>query len=590
MALLSKLTSKLTLNLDEFRSGFSKARRMVNNFAGSDLAQGAVKIAKWGAAAGAAAAVGLAVVVHKNAEAIDATAKLSDQLGIQTEELIKLRYAAQLSGTENEAFDKSLAKMNRNITEAVSGTGEAASALAALGLDPGQLAAMAPDEQFKTVAESLKGVKSQSDRVALSYKIFGKEGVGLISTLNLGRDGLKQAGDEAERLGIVFNRVDAAKVEAANDAITRVQMKITGAGQALTIGLAPYIEAAANQLLGLGGDGQQMAERIVGGVEWVAGTVAKLSDWLDLLKAGWKFLQGAATTALYGSIKPLTLLIEGVEWLYNKISDSETHFGDGFKLLADNMQGAADQAFKDAGESLDNFMAGKNSAAVKAAFDGIRAEAQKNAEALAKSAQNGAMPGVESQLAALDEKAEKAKKLADALADIDKQVKLAGKSEIDVKLAGLDELGATNAQLEETRKKLEKIDSINAAQDRAKQIKDLMEGLASDVRTFGLTDSEKKLLDLEALGATNDQLREAKDLMDQLASLEKEAPTLGGPSELVFANSARAQQLAFQASRGQARAQDPVPKRSLEAQQRMAKLLESIDRNTKPTAEEEVSL
>ncbi len=66
------------------------------------------RMAKVGAVMTVAAAAGLAYMVKRQMDAIDVIAKLSDRLGIATEDLVGLQHAASISGVSTESLNKSL--------------------------------------------------------------------------------------------------------------------------------------------------------------------------------------------------------------------------------------------------------------------------------------------------------------------------------------------------------------------------------------------------------------------------------------------------------------------------------------------------
>lgn len=182
------------------------------------------------------------------AQAIDSLAKFSRQIGMSTENLAGLRHAAQLTGVETRTLDMGLQRMTRRIAEAAKGTGEAKTAIKELGLDAKRLAEAGPGAAFSAIADALKGVESQSDKVRLAFKLFDSEGVALVNTLALGSIGLAKYQREARSLGLTVSREAAAKVEEMNDAITRTTASVRGLGRELMVALAPAIQTAADEM------------------------------------------------------------------------------------------------------------------------------------------------------------------------------------------------------------------------------------------------------------------------------------------------------------------------------------------------------
>jgi len=150
----------------------------------------AATAAKWGAAAVAAGAAATAALVRSGLESVDALAKTSDKLGVTTQALASLRFAAEQTGVETNKFDVALQRFTRRLADAASGTGPAVKAFDALGLSAQQLIKLSPDQALAKVADQMNKVENQSQRVSLAFKLFDSEGVDLVNTLKLGSDGL----------------------------------------------------------------------------------------------------------------------------------------------------------------------------------------------------------------------------------------------------------------------------------------------------------------------------------------------------------------------------------------------------------------
>lgn len=230
---------------DQFNRKIDKAQQKVGGF-GDSVGRMAKTSAVGLAALGAAAAASLGVLVAQSLQTNDALAKTADSLGITTEALAGLRHAADLTGVSQEKLDKSVQVMTKNIAEAAIGIGEARTAMSGLGLDAQALAKLSPDQQFAKIAGAMGDVTNSGERVRIAMKLFGEEGAGLINTLKLGETGLAAMAKEAEVLGISVSRVDAAKMEAANDAMTRAGGVVKGLGNEVAAKVAPLITGVAN--------------------------------------------------------------------------------------------------------------------------------------------------------------------------------------------------------------------------------------------------------------------------------------------------------------------------------------------------------
>ena len=243
---------------------------------GNSAAAATVKIAKIGAAfatAGVAAGIALTKMSMQN---VDALAKVSDRLGIATQSLAGLQHAANLAGVENATLEKSLVKLAVGVSDAADGTGIAKDAFIELGLSAALLEKMPVDQQMLKVADAMQGVELQADKVRLATELFGSRGVAVLNMLGGGSENLAKVAKEANHLGIAINRVDAAKIELANDAVTRAKGVFTGLGNQLATAFSPIIDDVATKFYqsaldakGFGDIGQDVAEALVNGFGFV---------------------------------------------------------------------------------------------------------------------------------------------------------------------------------------------------------------------------------------------------------------------------------------------------------------------------------
>lgn len=192
----------------------SKAGGLVKGFASSigGLAGLAAPLA--GALTGVVAAVkGIAEVGQAFGE-IDEIAKSAQKFGVTTEQMVGLQHAAELSGVSVEQLDSAMKKAARNGTS------------------------------LEAIADKIAATSDPTERANIAFKALGKSGQDMIPLLSGGSEALRQMMDEGNRLA-GFSGVDAAKVEAANDAITRMKLAFTGIARDLAIELAPAVEMIA---------------------------------------------------------------------------------------------------------------------------------------------------------------------------------------------------------------------------------------------------------------------------------------------------------------------------------------------------------
>ena len=312
------------LATDKTARAFASVKGGLVSVSKSAIAVGA-RVAKVGAAMTAATvAAGIALTKTSMAN-VDALAKTADKIGVTTEALAGLQHAAELTGVSTETMNMALQRMTRRVAEAALGTGEAVKALKELRIDAGALVKLPLDKQMEVVADAMQGVGTQADRVRLAMKLFDSEGVALVNTLAGGSVGLQEMAAEAEHLGIAISRVDAAQIEAANDAVTRAKGVFTGLGNQLATAFSPIIKEVADnfRLAALdsaefGNVGQQVADYLVksyASVQDKLFEVTKFLLWAKMVTFEWAASFAEVGAAVNRVLSPVESLIRMYNWI-----------------------------------------------------------------------------------------------------------------------------------------------------------------------------------------------------------------------------------------------------------------------------------
>lgn len=202
------------------------------------------------ALAGLAGVGGLGALAVSSANTADALAKSADKLGTTTEALAGLHLATKLyTSSGAPAMDEALTKATKRLGEfnAIGG-GAAAQWLKKLNLDTQELAALAPDQLFSRYAESIRGLNDRGQQMAAISALMGDESRQLIGIIDAGSDAIESSMQKAIAYGTAISRVDAAQIEAANDAFTQMQESLKGVGTTLAVELSPHVKEIAGEL------------------------------------------------------------------------------------------------------------------------------------------------------------------------------------------------------------------------------------------------------------------------------------------------------------------------------------------------------
>lgn len=290
---LGALVIEIEARTAKLKSDMGRAERLVKISAqkikvASQAASNALSKIGIGAAAGT---VALAALYKKTSENIDETAKFADVIGLTTEQLSGYRLAANITGSEIGQLNTGLTRLQKNIGDAEAGLATAVREFDRLGIAVSDLRGLSTDEQIKLIADRFKQLPSTIDRSSVALNLFGRSGISLSKLLNEGSEGINRFQQEAKDLGLAFSRVDAAKIEEANDAFTRAQAISTGFANSLTIELAPVIQAVTESFIDAGKEAGGFGNIAREGIDNVAYGIGVMADGLhgiDILYTGLK--------------------------------------------------------------------------------------------------------------------------------------------------------------------------------------------------------------------------------------------------------------------------------------------------------------
>lgn len=245
-----------------------------------------------GIMAGAATATGAAMfaMTKSTASTYDEVRKFSDQLGIGTEFISKMRVAAKFSGVEANTLDKFIQKLTVNLSESSKGTGMSADAFKSLGINvfntSGHL--RTAESIMPELADALNGVESATLRAELASKLFGQRGMEMLQITKDGSAGLRQMWSEAERLGLVISEDSANKAAQFGDSLDRMLSSVTGLKDAISVKLMPVFTSGFNAIAQTVADNR---DKIVNYISGMLPTVENLAVFtvysIAIIKDAW---------------------------------------------------------------------------------------------------------------------------------------------------------------------------------------------------------------------------------------------------------------------------------------------------------------
>lgn len=158
------------------------------------------------------------------AEASNQILSMSQKVGVGTDSLQRLSYAAKFSDLNLDSLGAGLKFLNRNFVEAQEGSKEATKAFTQLfggSFNPKNF--KSTEQLLLSISDRFKAMPDGPKKTALAMKVLGKAGADMIPFLNTGSESIRRLGDELEAFGGVLG-VDALKAgEEFNNNLLRMK-------------------------------------------------------------------------------------------------------------------------------------------------------------------------------------------------------------------------------------------------------------------------------------------------------------------------------------------------------------------------------
>jgi uncharacterized phage infection (PIP) family protein YhgE len=242
-AVIGALRVDLSLNSAQYVAGLNRAQTGLTRF-------GKMSGLTFAAAAGAAAAAAAAIVnaVGKAVDRADDIGKMAQRVGLGTEALSRLEYAAKLSDVSLDQLGTGLKQLSKNMAAAATGNGTAAAAFNALGVSVVDAnGKLRPTEAvFLDLASAFKRLEDGAQKTALSMAAFGKSGSDLIPLLNEGAEGIRRYAAESDAMGRTVNSSTATAAQKVKDAGERIGGIFDGLALKIAEGFLPAMESIAD--------------------------------------------------------------------------------------------------------------------------------------------------------------------------------------------------------------------------------------------------------------------------------------------------------------------------------------------------------
>jgi len=181
--------------------------------------------------------------VSSTAEVGHEAALTAQKVGMNTQALMGLEYAASLSSVSNEELTMGLKFLSRHMFDASKGSAEAMRNFNILGIKTrdagGHL--RGADNVLGDISDKFASMPDGAKKTALAVELFGRGGIAMIPMLNKGRAELHKFSAEAKQFGLVLNEKAIRQSELFVVGMKRLKAMLEGVKREVGVALLPIM-------------------------------------------------------------------------------------------------------------------------------------------------------------------------------------------------------------------------------------------------------------------------------------------------------------------------------------------------------------
>lgn len=220
-----------------------------------------------------AGAVAMALAVHKGVEALtglisesaatgDELQKTALRLGLEVEQLERLRFAADRSGASQASITTAIRTVSRAAIEARDGMATYKDAFDELGVSVVDRNGELKDSNtlFSETADAIGRMENKTAALGLAQQVMGRSATDLMVLFREQSSGIQALGDEADRLGGIMSTDLANDAATFTDRMTDLRFATRGVKNVFAEDLLPAASSALERLTDLVVDQQDEIE------------------------------------------------------------------------------------------------------------------------------------------------------------------------------------------------------------------------------------------------------------------------------------------------------------------------------------------
>lgn len=173
----------------------------------------------------------------------DQISKTSQRVGMSTETLGGLKFAAEQCGANFDILTAGIQKFQNTLGAVQMGDAGAIGKLSKLGLSADAFAGLSNEDQLMKVADYIKSIGDKAEQTRVAMELFGKSGFKLLPFFQEGSEGIRKLIEEGKDIGAVMGEEATEDAVKMTDAMNRMKTSAAGISNVLISSLAPSITA-----------------------------------------------------------------------------------------------------------------------------------------------------------------------------------------------------------------------------------------------------------------------------------------------------------------------------------------------------------
>ncbi len=233
-------------------------------------------------------------LAERTADAASGASKMAKAMGTSAEEIQRLEFASKFAGIQAEVLHMGLRRLSTAAVDAAHGGAESNLTFSQLGINIFDSAGKIKNSTtlLKDVAEVFHKMPDGVEKTAAAVKLFGRTGPDWIPVLDKGKEGLKELGDEGERLGYVMTESQIGSGQRFKELLHEIEATVQGITRSIGVRLIPIFNDLMEKLkVWYDANKEIIAQNVTAFVYFMAHSLQML----------WTFADGA-----FGAIKTLT--------------------------------------------------------------------------------------------------------------------------------------------------------------------------------------------------------------------------------------------------------------------------------------------